>query len=68
MPILLVEDDHDLAGGLKPALQNEGFAVNHVATGAAALAAVGGVVTLAGRRLVGLPAGRRGRRVCLLNQ
>jgi DNA-binding response OmpR family regulator len=40
MPILLVEDDHDLAGGLKPALQNEGFAVNHVATGAAALAAI----------------------------
>jgi len=40
MPILLVEDDLDLAGGLKPALQNGGFAVNHVATGAAALAAI----------------------------
>jgi DNA-binding response OmpR family regulator len=40
MPILLVEDDHDLARGLKQALQNEGFAVNHVATGEAALAAI----------------------------
>ena len=40
MPILLVEDDHDLADGLKRALQNEGFAVNHVATGTAALAAI----------------------------
>jgi DNA-binding response OmpR family regulator len=40
MPILLVEDDQDLSTGLKHALQTEGFAVNHVATGAAALAAV----------------------------
>jgi DNA-binding response OmpR family regulator len=40
MPILLVEDDHDLADGLKRALQNEGFAVNHVATGTAALATI----------------------------
>jgi DNA-binding response OmpR family regulator len=40
MPILLVEDDSDLAGGLKQALQNEGFAVNHVATGTAALAVI----------------------------
>ncbi|MDH3510680.1 MAG: response regulator [Gammaproteobacteria bacterium] len=40
MPILLVEDDQDLAAGLKQALQNEGFAVNHVATGTAALAAI----------------------------
>ena len=40
MPILLVEDDCDLAAGLKRALQNEGFAVNHVATGADALAAI----------------------------
>jgi len=40
MPILLVEDDHDLAIGLQQALQNEGFAVNHVATGRGALAAI----------------------------
>jgi len=40
MPILLVEDDDDLAIGLQQALQNDGFAVNHVATGAAALAAI----------------------------
>lgn len=40
MPVLLVEDDRDLAGGLKHALQNEGFAVNHVTTGGAALAAI----------------------------
>jgi len=40
MPILLVEDDHDLARGLQRALQNDGFAVNHVATGNEALAAL----------------------------
>ena len=40
MPILLVEDDHALAIGLQRALQNYGLAVNHVATGAAALAAI----------------------------
>jgi len=40
MPILLVEDDRDLASGLQQALQNDGFAVNHVATGSAALAAI----------------------------
>jgi len=40
MPILLVEDDDDLAVGLKTALQNEGFAVNRVALGRDALAAV----------------------------
>ncbi len=40
MPILLVEDDHDLASGLQRALQTDGFAVNHVATGNAALAAI----------------------------
>lgn len=40
MPILLVEDDHDLANGLQQALQNDGYAVNHVATGADALAAI----------------------------
>jgi len=40
MPILLVEDDHDLASGLQQALQTDGFAVNHVATGNAALAAI----------------------------
>jgi len=40
MPILLVEDDLDLASGLQRALQAEGFAVNHVATGNAALAAI----------------------------
>ena len=37
MSILLVEDDPDLAGGLKQALQHEGFSVNHVANGRAAL-------------------------------
>ena len=41
MSILLVEDDRDLASGLQLALQRSGFAVNHVATGNAALAAIG---------------------------
>ncbi len=36
MQILLVEDDQSLASGLCKALTREGFAVNHVATGAAA--------------------------------
>jgi len=40
MPILLVEDDSDLAGGLKQALEHEGFSVNHVAAGQAALHAI----------------------------
>jgi len=40
MPILLVEDDADLAIGLQQALQNDGFAVNHVSTGTAAIAAI----------------------------
>lgn len=40
MPILLVEDDQDLASGLQRALQTDGFAVNHVATGNDALAAI----------------------------
>jgi DNA-binding response OmpR family regulator len=40
MPILLVEDDHALASGLQQALQTAGFAVNHVATGNEALAAI----------------------------
>lgn len=37
MSILLVEDDAALAAGLRQALRAEGFAVNHVATGSAAL-------------------------------
>jgi DNA-binding response OmpR family regulator len=40
MSILLVEDDQALAAGLKQALKNEGFAVNHVARGADALNAI----------------------------
>ena len=37
MQILLVEDDVLLADGLRTALRREGFSVNHVATGQAAL-------------------------------
>ena len=37
MLILLVEDDKPLAQGLQKALQKQGYAVNHVDTGAAAL-------------------------------
>lgn len=37
MQILLVEDDRPLAAGLKKALQQQGFAVNAVETGKAAL-------------------------------
>ena len=37
MQLLLVEDDRPLAKGLQKALQAQGFAVNHVETGAAAL-------------------------------
>lgn len=37
MQILLVEDDRSLANGLCKALRNEGFTVNHVAEGKAAL-------------------------------
>ena len=37
MQILLVEDDRSLAAGLARALANEGFSVNHVADGRAAL-------------------------------
>lgn len=44
MPILLVEDDDDLAAGLKTALQHEGFAVNRVALGRDALGAVAAAV------------------------
>lgn len=40
MQILLVEDDRPLALGLKKALQQQGFAVNDVETGKAALHAV----------------------------
>ncbi|MDP4789993.1 MAG: response regulator, partial [Haliea sp.] len=40
MRILLVEDDRSLAAGLQAALSREGFAVNHVASGSQALAAV----------------------------
>jgi DNA-binding response OmpR family regulator len=40
MRILLVEDDVSLADGLQTALRREGFAVNHVATGKAALHAL----------------------------
>jgi DNA-binding response OmpR family regulator len=37
MQLLLVEDDRPLAAGLQKALQAQGFAVNHVETGRAAL-------------------------------
>ena len=40
MHILLVEDDISLAEGLKKALGREGFTVNHVSTGTAAIHAV----------------------------
>ncbi len=40
MQLLLVEDDLPLANGLKQALHKSGYAVNHVATGNAALHAV----------------------------
>jgi len=40
MQILLVEDDQSLATGLCKALRSEGFVVNHVAEGKAALHAV----------------------------
>jgi DNA-binding response OmpR family regulator len=40
MQILLVEDDQSLAAGLCKALRSEGFVVNHVAEGKAALHAV----------------------------
>lgn len=41
MQLLLVEDDRPLAQGLQKALQAQGFAVNQVDTGAAALHVVG---------------------------
>ncbi len=37
MSVLLVEDDADLASGLREALRKEGFAVNHVSNGTDAL-------------------------------
>jgi DNA-binding response OmpR family regulator len=40
MRILLVEDDSSLAGGVRTALRREGFTVNHVASGKAALEAI----------------------------
>ncbi|MCW8830811.1 MAG: response regulator [Gammaproteobacteria bacterium] len=40
MQLLLVEDDPALASGLQRALQNEGFAVNHVASGQHAVSIV----------------------------
>ena len=40
MRILLIEDDASLAAGLRAALSREGFAVNHVSSGAGALASV----------------------------
>jgi len=40
MQILLVEDDQSLASGLCKALRSEGFVINHVAHGKAALHAV----------------------------
>lgn len=40
MRLLLVEDNPSLADGLREALQDEGFAVNHVTTAGAALAAL----------------------------
>ena len=41
MQLLMVEDDIPLATGLKKALQAQGFAVNHVDTGKAALHVIG---------------------------
>jgi len=41
MRILLVEDDTSLAEGVRTALRREGFTVNRVATGKAALEAIG---------------------------
>jgi DNA-binding response OmpR family regulator len=40
MQILLVEDDLSLADGLQTALKRQGFSVNHVANGSAALQAI----------------------------
>jgi DNA-binding response OmpR family regulator len=40
MRILLVEDDSSLAGGVRTALRREGFTVNHVGSGKAALEAI----------------------------
>jgi DNA-binding response OmpR family regulator len=40
MQILLVEDDMSLAEGLQKALRRDGFTVNHVAHGAAAVQSV----------------------------
>lgn len=40
MQILLVEDDRPLASGLQTALKKEGYVINHVETGRAALHAV----------------------------
>ncbi len=37
MQLLLVEDDQPLASGLQKALRSQGFTINHVSTGAAAL-------------------------------
>ncbi len=40
MRVLLVEDDQALAQGVQLALSSQGFAVNHVSTGAAALSSI----------------------------
>lgn len=40
MRVLLVEDDQALAQGVQLALRSQGFAVNHVGTGAAALSSI----------------------------
>lgn len=40
MRVLLVEDDQALAQGVQLALSDQGFAVNHVSTGAAALSSI----------------------------
>ena len=39
MRILLVEDDNQLASGLKASLKHDGYSVDHVTTGKAALSA-----------------------------
>ena len=41
MQILLVEDDRSLASGLRQALHKQGYVVNHVETGEAALHVIG---------------------------
>jgi DNA-binding response OmpR family regulator len=40
MRVLLVEDDIQLASGLKESLRNEGYSIDHVSTGNSALSAI----------------------------